>query len=76
MRSETTDAKTSMLSDGLTSKQGANRLNQIYEMVDNITKQDVINMANYVCAGKPTYAVLANKETLEANSQYLKNLEK
>ena len=76
MLSETTDAKTSILSDGITSKYGVNGPNMMYEMVDSITKQDVINMANYVFAGKPTYAVLANKETLDANSEYLKNLEK
>ena len=74
--SEKTDIKTDMLLDSLASKEGISHTNQMYETIDNITKQDVINMANYVFSGKPTYSVLANKATLEANADYLKGLEK
>lgn len=74
--SETTKDKTWILLNELKSKEGLNRKNQELNMIDSITKQDVINMANYVFAGNPTYSVIANKATLDANSQYLKNLEK
>ena len=74
--SETTPSKSLILLNELQSKEGLNRKNLELNMIDKITKQDVINMANYVFAGKPTYSVIANKATLDANSQYLKNLEK
>ena len=72
---ETSSAKAGAIAKGLSSKDGLNSVNKVYKMVDEITKQDVVNMANYVFAGKPSYSVLANKETLEANAQYLKSLE-
>ena len=72
---ETSSAKAGAISKGLASKDGISNVNKVYKIIDEITKQDVVNMANYVFAGNPSYSILANKETLDANSQYLKSLE-
>ncbi len=55
---------------------GPNYENQYLEMIDQITVDDIFNAANYVFAGEPVYSIIATKNTLDANKDYLKSLEK
>ncbi len=48
--------------------------NKIYEEVDKITKEDVINYAKKIFSNKPVYAVVASKDTLDANKKFLDSL--
>lgn len=73
--SEGTSAKLGLLSTGLNSKYGINYLNQLYEQIDCITKDDVISFADKIFSNKPIYSITASKDTLDYNKEYLKNLE-
>ena len=73
--SEGTPAKLGLLSTGLNSKYGINYLNQLYEQIDGITKDDIISFADKIFSNKPIYSITASKDTLDYNKEYLKNLE-
>jgi predicted Zn-dependent peptidase len=48
--------------------------NKIYNEIDNITKQDVIDCAKKIFSNKPIYAVVASKDTLDANKEFLDSI--
>ncbi len=48
--------------------------NQMFNEIDNITREDIDNFAKKVFANPPTYAIVASKDTLEYNKEYLANL--
>jgi predicted Zn-dependent peptidase len=64
---EGTSGKTSSLGEGLVSPYGLSKENQVLDMVDKITVEDIHNAANYIFSGKPVYSVLATENTLIAN---------
>lgn len=63
------------LIQGLESPYGISKENQLFNEIDKITADDIYNAANYVFSGKPTYSILATEDTINANKDYLKNLE-
>lgn len=71
---EGTSGKTSSLGEGLVSPYGLSKENQVLDMVDKITVEDIHNAANYIFSGKPVYSVLATENTLIANKEYLDGL--
>lgn len=71
---ETSGDKTSSLSDGLQGFYGPLTDNEILKVVDEITIDDIYNVANYVFAGKPTYSILATENTIKANEEYFRTL--
>ena len=50
-------------------------INQYFEQIDKITVQDIYNTARNIFSTKPTYSIVATKDSIEANKQYLKSLE-
>ena len=71
---ETSGDKTSSLSDGLQGFYGPLTDNEILKVIDEITIDDIYNVANYVFAGKPTYSILATENTIKANEEYFRTL--
>jgi predicted Zn-dependent peptidase len=55
-------------------KYGISYMNQMLDMIDKITTDDIYNMANYIFAGPPTYSILATENTLKANEEFLNKL--
>lgn len=53
---------------------GINHVNEQYNAIDTITREDIQKAANYVFANKPVYSIVASKNTLEANKEYLNSL--
>jgi len=72
--SQDTEMKRIVMQSGMNSPEGISRVNEFYKQVDDITKEDVINLANKIFAGKSICAITANKETLASNESYFENL--
>ena len=53
---------------------GLTRENQIIDMIDSITVDDIYNAANYIFSTKPVYSIVATDNTLKNNAEYLKSL--
>lgn len=62
------------LSTGMNSAYGTNLINDKYNNIDKITKEDIKKAANYAFSGKPIYSIVASERTLSANKQYLESL--
>lgn len=71
---EGASGKISSLSLGVASPYGISKQNQYFEMIDTISAKDLNNAANYIFSGNPVYSILATKNTLDANNDYLSNL--
>ena len=67
--------KISVLYSDMNSIYGEGYNNKIYSEIDNITKEDIMNYAKYVFSNKPIYSIVASKDTLEANKEFLNQLE-
>lgn len=59
-----------------TSQNGVSEYNMMYDAIDNITKEDIVNSAKYIFSQKPIYSIRATQDTLNANKEYLDNLER
>lgn len=53
---------------------GLSRENQLLDLIDTITVEDIYNTANYIFGGKPVYSIVATENTLKNNENYLKTL--
>lgn len=71
---ELTADKNAAILEGLNSFYGVSSDNQILEMVDKITVEDVKSAANYIFATKPTISIVATKNTIDNNKDYLSSL--
>lgn len=69
----TSDKNVSMLL-GLKSFYGVSLDNQILEMIDKITVEDVRACANHIFSTNPTVSIVATKNTIDNNKEYLKSL--
>ncbi len=67
--------RSELLNDGLYSFYGLTNINQKFAMIDNITADDIQNVAKNVFGGKPVYSILATQNTLDNNKEYFKSLE-
>ncbi len=74
LSNEGSAAKLGALETGLKSKYGIMYENILFNEIDKVTKEDIINVANKIFANKPVYSIVASKDTLEANESYIKNL--
>lgn len=75
LNNEGVDAKLGTIRTGLSSEYGITFINQLYNEIDKITKQDVINFATKMFKNPPTYSIVASKDTLNFNKNYLESLE-
>ena len=71
LQMEGTDAKLGALDLGLNSKYGITYSNQLYDEIDKITKDDILNYADKIFKNPPIYSIVASKDTLENNKDYL-----
>ncbi len=74
IENEGTANKLGAIGFGLNSKYGIDYANKLYNEIDKITKEDVINLAKKIFETKPIYCVAASKDTLEYNKAYLAGL--
>lgn len=72
--SELTADKNISILNGLKSFYGVTFDNQILDIVDSITADDIRAAANYIFKATPTVSILATKDTIENNKEYLKSL--
>ena len=71
LQMEGTDAKLGALDLGLNSKYGITYSNQLYDEIDKITKEYILNYAEKIFKNPPIYSIVASKDTLENNQDYL-----
>ena len=71
---EGTSAKLSSLNTGLNSKFGITYKNQLYALIDGLTKDDVLKFAEKIFKNSPTYSVVASQDTLDANKNFFESL--
>lgn len=74
LSNEGTFSKLCSLDNGLSHNFGIDYENKIYDVIDSITREDIDNFAKQVFSTKPIYSIVASKDTLEANKEYLDNL--
>lgn len=71
--SELTADKNISILLGLKSFYGVSQDNQILDIVDKITVDDIRAAANYIFSGNPTVSVVATKNTIDNNKKYLES---
>lgn len=59
----------------MTSPNGVSTHNEMYSLIDTITKEDIINASKSIFSQKPIYSIRASKNTLDFNREYLDRLE-
>lgn len=72
--SELTSDKNVALLDGLKSFHGVSLDNQVLDLVDTITADDIKAAADYIFKSNPTISVVATKNTINNNEAYLKSI--
>lgn len=70
---ELTPDKNQTIMGGLKSFYGAQKNNQALELIDKITAKDLQDCAKYIFSTNPTLSVVATKNTIENNEEYLKS---
>ena len=56
------------------SKYGIDFDNQVYNIIDSITREDINEFAEKVFKNPPIYSIVASKDTLDANKEFLESL--
>lgn len=69
----TSDKNTSIL-NGLKSFYGVSLDNHVLDLIDKITVEDIKSAANYIFKTNPTISIVATKNTVDNNMEYLKSL--
>lgn len=69
--SELTADKNMAIAQGMHTYYGVSHDNQMLDMIDNITVEDIRNAANYVFNTNPTISLVATKNTIDNNKKYL-----
>ena len=71
---EGTPSKLLSLNSGLNSKYGIDYENKLFNEIDKITRADIDALARKAFQYPPTYAIVASKDTLEANKDFFETL--
>lgn len=66
---------TQIINKGQNSAYGTNQINEKYNIIDSITREDIQNAAKYAFSGKPIYSIVASENTFNANKEFLDNLD-
>ena len=75
LNNEGTGAKLGAINSGLNSKYGITYTNQLFDEIDKITKQDIVDFADKIFKNPPVYSIVASKDTLDNNKEFFKILE-
>ena len=71
---ESTSDKNSSIMSALNSFYGVTKDNQALDLIDKITVEDIKASANYIFNSNPTISIVATKNTIDNNKDYLKSL--
>ena len=74
LNKEGTPAKLNTINSGLYSPYGIDCENKVLDSIDSITREDIDNFAKKVFNYPPIYSIVASKDTLNANQDYLNEL--
>lgn len=66
--------KVTTISEGLRNIDGIEHNNMEYDVIDSLTREDIIKAANHIFANPPIYSIRATKDTLEYNKDYFSGL--
>ena len=75
LNNEGTGSKLGAINAGLNSKYGITYTNQLFDEIDKITKQDIVDFADKIFKNPPVYSIVASKDTLDNNKEFFKTLE-
>ena len=75
LNKEGTSSKLGSINAGLNSKYGITYTNLLFNEIDSITKQDIVNFADKIFKNPPVYSIVASKDTIENNKDYFAALE-
>ena len=53
---------------------GLKRIDKYIDAINNVTKEDIKQAANFVFSRKPTISILASKDTINSQMDYLNKL--
>lgn len=67
--------QTAALYSSISTPYGVDYVNKQFEIIDQITPEDIYNTARYVFKSKPIYSITATKESLDYNKEFLQGLE-
>ena len=71
---EGTSVKLYALSSGMNSKYGIDYKNKLYALIDNMTRDDVVDFAERIFKNPPIYSIVASQDTLDANKEFFNSL--
>lgn len=74
LTSEGTENKLLIIKKGLYSPEGIEYSNKLLNEIDNITRDDIDNLSKKIFSTNPIYSIVASKDTLEYNKDYLESL--
>lgn len=75
LNTEGSSKKLDTINLGLNSKYGITYANKLYNEIDTITKQEIVDFAEKIFRNPPVYSIAASKDTLKNNKDYFKTLE-
>ena len=75
LNTEGSSKKLDTINLGLNSKYGITYANKLYNEIDTITKQEIVDFAEKIFRNPPVYSIAASKDTLGNNKDYFKTLE-
>lgn len=67
-------AKVSSITQAIQSNEGLDRENQLFNVIDNITREKLDEFSQRAFKNPPTYSIVASKDTLDANQEYFERL--
>ena len=74
LNQEGVGSKLNALAQSMGKKEGIEYRNLMYNVIDSITREDIDNMAKEIFLKKPIYSIVASRDTLEANKDFLNSL--
>ena len=76
LNKEGLNSKTYSLSNGLNTPEGVEFDNIMFNEIDNISRNDLKELANKIFESKPVYSIVASENTLNANKKFLEEINK
>ena len=58
----------------MNSKYGIDYKNKLYALIDNMTRDDVVDFAERIFKNPPIYSIVASQDTLDANKEFFNSL--
>ncbi len=74
LNKETPSSKIYAMSRGMRSQYGVDLDNRIFKEIDSVTREDIDKFAQKVFKNLPIYSIVASRDTLDANKEFLESL--